>query len=324
MQKMTRIDLITELKSAKSVGITGHIRPDGDCVGSTMALYLYIKKNLPEIDTHIYLEKPPAIYDCIKDIDRVEDASLCDREFDVFIVADVTVTGDRTGEAKKLIDKSKKVINIDHHITNKDGSGDVNYVIPEASSACELVYDCFEEELIDVEIAKALYIGVIHDTGVLQYSNVSKKTLELAGKLITYGFDFSKLIDETFYQKTFLQTKLLGKVLSECVLFLDGRVSAGHLSFEDMQENHATSEDMDGIVNQLRFVKGADVAVFMYGIKEGTYKVSLRSSTDDVDVSKVCALFGGGGHKRAAGVTLEGTFEEIMTKLVNEIEKQYA
>lgn len=312
--------LNSELEGAKSVGITGHIRPDGDCVGSTMALFLYIKKNMPDIDVHIYLDTPPEIFGCIKDIDLIENPADTDREFDVFIMADVSK--DRTGEAEKLFDKAKKKINIDHHITNP-GCGDVNYIVPEASSAAELVFDVLDKDGIDEEIAKALYIGIIHDTGVFQYSNVSPKTFTVASELITYGFDFPRLIDETFYEKTYLQAQIMGRVLSESILLMGGKISVGHLALREMEFYNATSADMDGIVNQLRLIKGVDVAIFMYQLPDMKYKVSLRSSTDNIDVAKVCAYFGGGGHKRAAGVTMEGNFYDVTNNLTREIEKQY-
>lgn len=318
MQKM--MNLNSELEGAKSVGITGHVRPDGDCVGSAMALFLYIKKNMPEIDAHIYLDTPPDIFNCIKDIDLIENPEGCDREFDVFIMTDVSK--ERTGEAEKLFDRAKKTINIDHHITNP-GCGDVNYIVPEASSASELVFDVLCEEGLDVEIAKAIYIGIIHDTGVFQYSNVSPKTLMTASKLISYGFDFSRLIDETFYEKTYLQAMIMGRVLSESILLMNGKVSVGHLELKEMTFYNAVGSDLDGIVNQLRLVKGVEVAIFMYQLPDRKYKVSLRSSTDKVDVSKVCAYFGGGGHKRAAGVTMEGNFYDVTNNLTREIEKQY-
>lgn len=118
--------------------------------------------------------------------------------FDVFFALDTA--SDRLGGAEAYFNSAVKKINIDHHISNK-GCGDVNYVVPTASSTSELIYDLTEKEQLDEEIAKALYIGIIHDTGVFQYSNTSPETLRAAAKLISYGFDFSRLIEETFYEK---------------------------------------------------------------------------------------------------------------------------
>lgn len=313
------MNLINELKTAKSVAVSGHVRPDGDCIGSTMAVYLYIKKNLPETDVHIYLEKPAAIFNCIKDIDEIEDAQGVEASYDVFVCLDCSK--DRLGEAEHIFDNAVKTINIDHHITNS-GSGDVNYIVPEASSASELVFDVLSEDKLDVDIAKALYIGIIHDTGVMQYSNVAPKTLNTVAKLINFGFDFTAIIDETFYEKTYLQSQLMGRVLSESILVMDGRVSVGHIDLKMAKFYNSKPYDYDGIVNQLKLIKGVDVAIFMYELEDHKYKVSLRAN-DKVDVSKVSAYFGGGGHKKAAGVTMEGSFYDVVNNLTREIEKQY-
>ena len=308
-----------ELKGMTSVGITGHIKADGDCIGATLATYLFIKKVFPKIDVHLYLEAVPQVFNCLAGFDVIEDAKECEKEFDCFICLDSVK--ERTGEAEKLFDRAKKTINIDHHITNK-GCGDVNYIVPDASSASELVYDVLDEDKIDSDIAAALYIGIVHDTGIFHYSCVSPKTMRIGAKLLEYNFDFSKLIDITFCEKSFTQQKILGRVLSESILLGDGRISAGHVSMDMMHEFNAISADMDGIVNQLLYIKGVEAAIFMYAIDEGVYKVSMRSNTDCVDVSKVAASFGGGGHIRAAGVTMQGGFEEISHKLLKEIEKQ--
>lgn len=313
------INLLSELKGAKSVAIAGHIRPDGDCVGSSMALYLYIKKNMPECDTHIYLETPSDIFKCIKDIDAIESAEGVEREFDAFVVVDCSK--DRTGAAEHLYDMAKKTINIDHHITNK-GNSDVNYIVPEASSASELVYDTLDSDKIDVDIAKALYIGIIHDTGVLQYSSVSPKTMMVVSNLIGFGFDFPSIIEETFYEKNEAQTRIMGEVLRNCELKSNGRISVGCVSLKKAEEFGTHNKDYDGIVNRLKYMKGVDVGIFIYEMPDNMCKVSLRSG-DKIDVSKVSFAFGGGGHKKAAGVTMEGSIEEIIEKLIVEIEKQY-
>lgn len=309
-----------ELKGVKSVGITGHIKADGDCVGSTLAMYLYIRKNMPQIDVHLYLEAAPKVFDCLKGFEDIEDATGVDRVFDCFICLDSVK--DRTGEAEKLYDKALKTINIDHHITNK-GTSDVNYIVPNASSASELVYDVLDEDKIDADIAAAIYIGIVHDTGVFHYSNVSVKTMNIGAKLLSYGFDFSKLIDVTFFEKRYVQQKILGRVLSESLLLEEGTISVGHIDMALMREFNAISADMDGIVNQLLYIKGVNVAIFMYEVEENKFKVSMRSNSDRFDVSKVAAFFGGGGHVRAAGVTLQGEYKEITDNLVQEIKKQY-
>ena len=188
--------ILEELKGARTVAISGHVRPDGDCIGSCMGLYLYLKKALPEVRTDIYLEQPSRIFSCIDRIEEVKTDCGEDIVYDAFIAVDTA--SDRLGAAEKYFKTAKRTINVDHHISNAKGCGQINHVDAAASSASELVYDLMEEELVDASIAKAIYIGIIHDTGVFQYSNTSPRTLMTAAKLISYGFDFSRLIDETF------------------------------------------------------------------------------------------------------------------------------
>ncbi len=312
-------DLLNVLKDANTIGISGHIRPDGDCVGSCMAMYMYLTKMFPEKTVDVFLEPIPPVYDCIKRLDEVRCDFMTDVEaYDAFIVIDCDNT--RIGNAGTYFDKAKVKINIDHHISNK-GCGDFNYIVPSASSACELVFDLLKEEEIDEDIALSLYLGIIHDCGVFQYSNTSAKTLQTAAKLIEFGFDFSKIIEETFYQKTYLQNKLLGKAVTDSQLILDGHSIYSVISKQTMDEYSAKPSDLDGIVNQLRNTKGVDCAIFMYELEEGQYKVSMRSN-EKVNVSNIAQAFGGGGHMKAAGVTMNGTVSEVVESLSKLIEEQ--
>ena len=312
-------DLLDVLKDANTIGITGHARPDGDCMGSTMAMYMYLTKNYPEKRIDIFLEPIPESYGQIARLDEVCTDFVTDVEkYDAFVVIDCEYT--RTGQAQSLFENANLKLNVDHHISNK-GCGDINYIVPSASSACELVYDLIGEERLDDDIALALYLGMIHDTGVFQYSNTSPKTLRTAAKLIEFKFDFSTIIEESFYQKTYMQNLLLGKAVNESVLILDGHAIYSVVSKELMKEYNAKSSDLEGIVNQLRNTKGVDCAIFMYEVEEGEYKVSLRSN-DNVNVSEIAKSFGGGGHVKAAGVTMNGTDKEIVSKLSDSIREQ--
>lgn len=314
------MNIYEEVKNATTIGISGHIRPDGDCIGSAMGLYLYLKKACPVAAVQIMLEKPADIFNCIKGVDEIHTDFTTDVDsFDVFIVVDSDKG--RIGEAEKYFDRAKKTINIDHHVSNS-GSGDVNYIVSDASSASELVYRVIEDKtLIDEEIAKALYIGMIHDTGVFQYSNTSPETLKAAAELISYGFDFSRLIDETFYEKTYVQNQILGRALLESILFMNRKCVVSMVDKKTMNFYQAQPHDLDGIVSQLRNTKGVECAIFMYQVDTLEYKVSLRSN-GKVDVAKVASFFGGGGHVKAAGVTMQGTFHDIVNNLSAQIAKQ--
>ena len=305
--------------SAKTIGISSHIRPDGDAIGSSLGMYLYLKKNYPEARVDVFLEKVLPELMFISGSDQVRTDFKSDVEqYDLFIVLDCSK--DRTGDAEMFFDNAKKTINIDHHISNQ-GTGDSTYIVPDASSACELVFDTLDPEKMDVEIAKALYTGMVTDTGVFKYNNTSPKTMRVAAELISYGFDFGSLIDQVFYEKTYLQNQIMGRAILESILLMDGRCIVSVVSKQTMEFYEAQSNDLDGIVNQLLLTKGVDCAIFMYELAPLEYKVSLRSS-GAVNVSEVAQMFGGGGHVRAAGCTVSGTYHDGINNITKYIHKQ--
>ena len=312
------MNLLQEVSGAKRIGISGHVRPDGDCVGACLSLWQYLKKKLPEAEIKVILEKPPKIYEYIKGFDEIETGFPQEEPFDVYFALDCNE--ERLGDAGEYFRAAKKRINIDHHVSNQ-GCGDVNLVLPQIGSTCEVLYDLYGEEGLDRDIAEALYTGIIHDTGVFQYSNTTQETMRKGGVLIGFGFDHARLVLETFYQKTYIQSQIMGRVLLESIRFMDGSCIVGVASRKVMDFYQATSEDLDGIVNQLRNIEGVHCAIFMHEIEEKEYKISLRSD-EQVDVSKVAVLFGGGGHARAAGCTMKGTFHDCVNKLSLHIERQ--
>ncbi|MDO5425344.1 MAG: bifunctional oligoribonuclease/PAP phosphatase NrnA [Eubacteriales bacterium] len=315
------LNLKLELEKVSSVVIAGHIRPDGDCVGSCLGLYLYIKKNFPKIGTvDVYLEKIPDSMHFLKDSDQISQEYPDRPPYDLFLALD---SGDtqRLGEAVKYFTEAKRTICIDHHISNK-GFADENYIVPEASSTSELVYGLLDPALLTKEMAEALYMGIAHDTGVFQYSCCSPKTMEIAGKLMAMGIDFSGIVDRTFYQKSYLQVQILGRALLESMMLFDGRCIVSVIRNKEMQFYGVTPADLDGIVSQLRSTRGVEVAIFMYESNVQEYKVSMRSNSF-VDVSKVASYFGGGGHVRAAGCTMQGSMHDVVNNLTRQIEKQF-
>ena len=315
------IRITEEVRNAGSIAVSGHIRPDGDCVGSVMGLYLYLKKELPEAEVDVYLEKPAEIFDCISHIEDIKsEFNNVDtgKIYDVFIVLDCA--DDRLGEVRALYEKARKKINIDHHISNP-GCGDVRIVEPERSSTAELLYDLMDPAALDEEIARALYIGIIHDTGVLRYSNTAPHTLQVVSELIKFGFDFSKIIDDTFYEKTYVQTQIMGRAILEIFCFIHDKCIVSMVSRRMMDFYQVTPQDLDGIVNQLLAVKGVECAIFMYEIRTLEYKISMRSK-GRVDVAGVAMRFGGGGHVRAAGCTMNGTYHDNINNLAIGIAEQ--
>ncbi len=312
------INLLQECDGAKVIGISGHIRPDGDCVGSCMALYLYLQKALPKADITVYLEESARVHHQITGVREIDSSFTAKEHYDVFFCLDTAP--DRLGAAETLYNRARKKINIDHHITNS-GSGDVNYIQPEIGSCAELIYNLIPEEALDDDIAKAIYIGMIHDTGVFQFSNTKPSTLEAGAKLIRYDIDFANLIQESFYEKSYKQTKIMADVVLRSQMYLEGKCLVGSMTLEDMARLMADTHDLTGIINRLKSVRGVDCAVFLYETEADTFKISLRTS-DRVDATVIACAFGGGGHVRASGCTVKGSLEEVLKKLTKEISKQ--
>lgn len=305
--------MLTEMvKSAETIAIGGHVRPDGDCVGSCLGVYLYLKKHFPDKQIHVYLESIPDAFHFLKGSEDILHEIPADKVYDLFILLDC---GDaqRLGFSAPLFERAKTSFCIDHHVSNQAFATE-NYIEPEASSTCELVYHLLGSDQISEEIAECLYVGIVHDTGVFRHSCTHPSTMCAAADLMGKGIPFTKIITETFDEKTFAQNQIMGYALINAIQFLKGRGVASYVDLEQMVEYQVQPKQLDGIVNQLKLTKGADLAVFMYELEKGFYKVSLRS-TEAVDVSRLCQTFGGGGHARAAGFGMRGTFEEILEKV---------
>ena len=312
-------DLASLLAQVKTVAIAGHVRPDGDCVGSCLATYNYIATWFPQIQADVYLEPIPNIFKFLKNSDKICNSCEKDFAYDLCIVQDCGEEG-RLGEAVKYFKTAKKTVCIDHHVSNYNFA-DENYIFPEASSTSELVFELLEEEKITKEIAECIYVGMVHDTGVFQYSSTSAKTMNTAGVLMEKGIDFSQIIDDTFYTKTFAQNQILGQALLNSRLMLNGAVIGTAVDLKEMERFQVLPKHLDGIVNQLRVTKGVEAAIFLYENDDHTWKVSLRSN-GKVNVADIAMKYKGGGHVRAAGVTMVGTPEEIYGKICEEIERQ--
>lgn len=309
------------IEKAASIGIGGHVRPDGDCVGSCLALCYYLKKKYPNIKVDIYLEYVQDEFGFLPFSDKViQEISQSDiPEYDTFIVLDCG-DAERLGFAEPLFHKAKETINIDHHITNQ-GFADISVIKPDASSTCEVLMGLLDKNMFDKELASALYLGIVHDTGVFKHSNTTAKTMQYAAELISYDIPFSRIIDETFYQKTYLQNQILGRCLLESFMVLDGKCIVAYVKKETMDFYGAGAKDLDGVIDQMRITKGVEVAILIHETGPQTYKVSMRSN-HDVDVSKVASVNGGGGHVKAAGCTMSGTIYDVINNITVHIDEQ--
>lgn len=306
------------LEQTGSVVILGHVRPDGDCLGSTLGLYHYIQTNYPAVRAAVYLEESSPKFGYLAGYDAILHETDEER-YELCICLDC---GDeeRLGSFGVYLANASKSLCLDHHITNTRFC-EVNLVSENASSTCEILFEQLDEEKIDKAAAECLYTGLIHDTGVFKYSCTSARTMEIAGKLMAKGIDFGSIIDNSFYKKTYVQNQILGRALLESITFLDGKCIFSALRQSEMEFYGVNGKDMDGIIDQLRLTEGVEVAIFMYQTGPQEFKVSLRSQ-NAVDVSRIASYFGGGGHVRAAGCTMSGRIHDVVNNLSLHIAKQ--
>ena len=305
------------LQSAQRIAVAGHVRPDGDCVGSALAVYNYVRANAPEKEVKVYLGNFALKFLFLPGSEHVLHKLKPEEEsFDLFVCCDVS-NKERLGEFSDLCGLSKKTFCIDHHMTN-EGFADTDIIKPDASSTCELLYTLLDPEKIDVATATCLYHGLVHDTGVFQYSCTTAKTLEVAAALSRFEMpDRSKCID-SFYSKTFAGLHIWGCIMERAKLAFDGQCVYSCATWKDLKKYRAESMDMEGVVSEMMNTEKAVCSVFIYQNGETEYKVSLRSK-GDFDVAAVASGFHGGGHRNASGCTCEGSLEEVTEAILKAV-----
>lgn len=308
-------DIFNEkIMSASSVCILGHINPDGDCVGSALAVYNYIKKmrsaQMPILKVHL-----SDVFDKFVFLPGFEgiDKSTTKGPYDLAIVCDCADM-DRLGRYRVYLRTAKEVLMIDHHETNA-GFGDFYLIISDASSTSEVIYSLMDEKYFDKTAATCIYTGIVHDTGVFRYASTHPDTLRIAARCMELGVDFGNVIEDFFFM-TLMQKKMLGNCLINMHSVFDGKVVYAYADATLRDKFGGSALDMDGMIDNIRTTRGALAAFFIYASRDGRMRASLRSNTDDIDVSIVASEFGGGGHKRAAGCFVSQDVEKDINKIL--------
>jgi phosphoesterase RecJ-like protein len=294
--------------------VTTHENPDGDALGSLLSTTLALRQLGKDVVMYLYGESPlPGEYSFmeLEDLRR----SLPDDSGDRVLVAVDCAKADRLGPDSVVLDRAASVVDIDHHHDNTR-FGDVNLIVPDASSTGEVLRDVFRE--LDVrltpEIAEPLYIALVTDTGRFQYTNTTPKALRLAAELVEAGADVHRVFQGVYESVEFAKLKLLARALERAQIYEGGRVVVSYLLRTDFADVGAAEPYSEGIIDYLRAVEGAWLAVLIREPPrdEGpSRRVSLRSSIDELDVSAIARKSGGGGHRQAAGFSSEATIDEI-------------
>ena len=303
------------IEKADTVYITGHINPDGDCIGSTFAFALAMaglgKK--PVILIEDYSER----YNVLKGNEYVFKGDYDSIKPDVMFSIDCADI-ERLGNAKAVFERARYTCNIDHHISNTNFA-DENIVNGKASSACEVVYEIIKDEVnIDRDIATALYTGILTDTGGFMHNCTSERTHQIAGILVSMGVDTPYIHTKFLMEHSFTEVKIFAKALEK--MRIENNVAYTFVTKEEMESCGALPTDLDGIVSYLLNTEGVEVSLFASEREDDIVKLSFRSKK--INVNEIASLFGGGGHILASGASAKGNIEDVVNKALNEIWKR--
>ncbi|MBW2131165.1 MAG: DHH family phosphoesterase [Deltaproteobacteria bacterium] len=314
--------IIHKLKKSKRAFIASHTNPDGDAIGSLVAMGLSLAAMGKDIV--LFNESPiPAVYRFLSGVDRVVNRVRAGCAFDTAVILDC---GDlhRVGEAVPIVEKIPVVINIDHHVTNTR-FGNVHLIDPDACATAEILYRLLPGlgAPLSLDIANAIYTGILTDTGSFRFSNTNRSAFEICEKMVARGVDPYRIAQQVYGTYSLGRIKLLNLALDSIEVSQNGKLSMMVVTQQMMQDTGARPEDTDGLINYAKGIKDIKVAVFIEELNHGTgqtagrlpYHVSLRSD-GSVDVAAIAAAFGGGGHSSAAGFSIESTLPEIKTQIL--------
>lgn len=314
-----RKTILEEFSNGDNFLLTAHINPDGDSLGSMLGLALALEKTGKKV-TLVSSDPTPVIYSFLPGIKKVIAVEEVKNHFSTAIVLDCS-DWKRLGKAASLIRDCKKIINIDHHVTN-EMFGSLNYVEGNAAATGELVYNLLTDLgiSIDNEVATNLYTALMTDTGSFRHSNTKANAFRIAADLTEKGANPHQIAEHVYSTFSFDSLKLLGKAMSAIQLSCCKRIAWLFISQELLQETNTSLEETDGLIPYLIGIQGVEVALIFKEVGEGKIKVSFRAR-EKIDVSKVAGVFGGGGHTKAAGCSLDDDLEIAREKVLQEVVK---
>ncbi len=306
------------LRENERFAVLSHVRPDGDALGSQLALALSLQrlgKKVRVWNEDGMLEK----YSFLPRGDLLTKPPHTAEDVDAAIALDTAIQN-RLGTAFTAVRSAKIWINIDHHLSNP-GYGDLVHVDPTAPATGQIIFDLIKSQdfPFDREIAENLYAAISTDTGSFQYPKTSARTFEVATELVCTGIDVGQLSQQLYENYPRRRVELLRELLRTMRFERDGRVASFSLSLQTAAELQVLPEDNEGLIDHLRAIRGVIVAVFFEELADGKVRVSMRSKSDAVDVCAICQKFGGGGHTLAAGARVRGTLAEVERNVLEEI-----
>lgn len=315
---MTLDNILEEIKKAETIVIMAHETPDGDAIGSCLAMKVALKQLGKNAD--VIIREVPKIFDFLPGREEIKADSDVER-YDLAISLDCADFKRLVGN--EYFEKAKQTIVIDHHSSNKM-YGDINFINPVAPACCQILIGMFQyfNINIDKELGTCILTGIITDTGGFRYSGVTPETFEFTAELLEKGVNVSDIYKRVLDTKTKANFELMRRTIDRMEFLEDGKVTFTYITNKDLEEVNAGIGDHEGIVEIGRDVEGVEVSVFIRqkDDDENTYKISMRSN-DYVNVSDICMMFGGGGHEKAAGAIVQGDVEQVKQKVMKEIKK---
>jgi phosphoesterase RecJ-like protein len=307
-------ELFNFIETSKNICIAGHKAPDGDCIGSVMALYEFLKplnKNLTVcIEGTIPFNFKPFVDE--NTLMKEYDGS----KFDLVVTLDCS-DAERLGKFKDILNNTKKAICIDHHITNL-GFCDLNIISPDISSTGELLYNILKSagKNINNKTAELLYIAILTDTGKFSYSNTNGNTHRVAAELVELGVNISEIDNLVYNSKPANVVKAFTDCIAGIELYFENKFGIAFITQAILNDNNVDMNDVDGVVEFIREIKEVEVSCLLKEYSENNTKVSLRSK-NNIDVSKISQKYGGGGHKRAAGFEIETSIHNAKNLIID-------
>jgi len=304
------------IKKHKSFLVTSHVSPEGDSLGSQLAmanLLSQMGKDFVIVDS----DPIPARYRFLPNVSLIKSTRKKIGKKDAAIVLDCPNLT-RVGKVEKMVRKCRHIINIDHHVSNSM-YGNINWVEKDASSVGEMMYKLFKATDCDIskKTALYLYIAILTDTGSFNYGNTSSATHEIVGELLGYGLEPFNISQNIYENKTLGEIRLLGKVLSSLKVTPNGKIAYITVTKSLLEKTGSKPSSCENFVNFARSVRDVDVAIFFREDikKKNTFHASFRS-TNRADVNAIASYFGGGGHKNASGCVLKGSYVDIKKKVL--------
>ena len=317
-------DLREQIANAESIVVFSHVNPDGDTLGSNLAISLMIEKYFNKKVDSVFVGKLPNIYSYLPDFERFIDVQNIDKnkQYDLAIAVDVA-SKDRMVFGTQIFDNAKSKANIDHHKTNI-GYADVNIVDGDAACVGIILYKIFKAWDLEIpqDVARCIYTSLLTDTGGFKYENTTPETFELAAELVRLGVSPTYEFRACYETKPQSMVQFQAYVVSNTVFYNSGKIAFSKITRSDMSKFNATDDYTEGIVEVLRTSKNVEIAAILKETKEGYTKVSLRSKT--LDVTPIVMDFGGGGHTFAAGCTIKKpiaiAFDKLLKRVQSELE----